>query len=422
VLALHLLPADGSGGSELQFELAHSQLIGRTEQCCDKSHEPVSLDHHLARNPNRAIVFYFVIVRRSFVTHLLDAGLTWLCCDWNRSPNPEEGSVASTLGLPNRSDVAHIPTPGPFVTIRFVRQHVPHMSSQFSSFWLTANCDDHALWRWRSTVNSRRCLPNLLAVLFLTSTSLASLPTPPAYFELNCSSCHKVGEGPSVGPDLKGVTQRAPRHWLIGFIRNPDAKIAAKDPYATRIVTESQGMVMPGFPDVSEEFGEGLLEYIDQQSCAPTPPTRTAGSGDPARGRELFLGKGRLSNGAAACIACHQASGLPLVGGRLGPDLSVVHRKLGGDRGLASWLRNPPSPLMSTIFRAGPLTAEEAADLAAFLRTTVETSRQLSEAPLRRVQAIGLGGSLLAFVIAGAVWRGRLDGVRRHVAGKRGGQ
>ncbi len=225
-----------------------------------------------------------------------------------------------------------------------------------------------------------------------------------------------------MGPDLKGVTQRAPRHWLVEFIRNPDAKIAAKDPYATRIVAESQGMVMPGFSDVTEEFGEGLLEYIDQQSAASNAPATAGVAGDPARGRKLFLGKRRLSNGAAACIACHQASGLPLVGGRLGPDLSVVHRKLGGDRGLASWLRNPPTPLMSTIFRSGPLTTEEAADLTAFLRTTLETSKQLSEAPLRRVQAIGLGGSLLAFVIAGVVWRGRLSGVRRHVPRKRGGQ
>ncbi|HYL16361.1 MAG TPA: hypothetical protein VEV41_25225 [Terriglobales bacterium] len=73
---------------------------------------------------------------------------------------------------------------------------------------------------------------------------------------------------------------------------------------------------------------------------------------------------------------------------------------------MASWLHNPPTPLMSTIFRSAPLTAEEASDLTAFLRATTENSSQLSEAALGRVQAIGLGGSLLAFVIAGVVWRG----------------
>jgi mono/diheme cytochrome c family protein len=264
----------------------------------------------------------------------------------------------------------------------------------------------------------------LLAVLFVASTVQALQASSPAYFEQNCSSCHTIGGGPSVGPDLKNVTQRASRHWLVEFIRDPDAKIAAKDPYATKIVSEAQGAVMTGSPEVTEEVGEALLEYIDQQSGAPSASAAPSVAGDAARGRELFLGKRRLSNGAAACVACHQASGLPLVGGRLGPDLSAAHQKLGGDRGLASWLHNPPTRMMSTIFRPAPLTAEEASDLTAFLRTSTENSSRLSQAPVRRVQAIGLAGSLLVFVIAGVIWRGRMSthGVRRQVLRNRGGQ
>jgi len=265
-----------------------------------------------------------------------------------------------------------------------------------------------------------------LAALIVASTTLAGQATPSAYFEQNCSSCHTIGGGPSVGPDLKNVTQRVSRHWLVEFIRDPDAKIAAKDPYATKIVAEAQGTVMTGSPDVTEEFGEKLLEYIDQQSVSGAPGASAAppAAGDPARGRELFLGQSKLSNGAAACVACHQASGLPLIGGRLGPDLSAVHLKLGGDRGLNSWLRNPPTKMMSTIFRPTPLTAEEATDLTAFLRATAENSSRLSQAPLRRVQTIGLAGSLLAFVIAGVIWRGRIatHGVRRQVSRKVGAQ
>ncbi len=264
----------------------------------------------------------------------------------------------------------------------------------------------------------------LLAVLFVASTTLAWQATPSTYFEQNCSSCHTIGGGPSVGPDLKNVTQRASRHWLVEFIRDPDAKIAAKDPYATKIVAEAEDTVMTGSPDVTEEFGEALLEYIDQQSGAPAVSAAPSVAGDAARGRELFLGKRRLSNGAAACIACHDASGLPLAGGRLGPNLSAAHQKLGGDRGLASWLHNPPTKMMSTIFRSAPLTTEEASDLAAFLRVTTEGTSRLSQAPVRRVQAIGIAGALLAFLIAGVIWRGRIatHGVRRQVLRNRGGQ
>ncbi len=269
-------------------------------------------------------------------------------------------------------------------------------------------------------MNDPKRLLVLILFLFLVSANLPAQTSAQAYFDQNCASCHTIGGGAAVGPDLKGVTQRAPRHWLVEFIRNPEAKIEAKDPYAIKLVAESQGMVMTGSPDVTEEFGEALLEYIDQQSGAAGAPAGAQAAVDAVRGRELFLGQRKLSNGAAACVACHQASGLPLIGGRLGPDLSAAHLKLGGDRGLISWLRNPPTKVMSSVFRPAPLMADEAADLAAFLRVTAENSTQVSQAPMRRVQAIGLLGSLLAFVLAGVIWRGRLHGVRGDVTGNRG--
>jgi mono/diheme cytochrome c family protein len=251
---------------------------------------------------------------------------------------------------------------------------------------------------------------------------LAQQAGPSAYFDQNCSSCHTIGGGDSVGPDLKNVTQRASRHWLVEFIRNPDAKIAAKDPYATKIVAEAQGTVMTGAPEITEEFGEALLEYIDQQSGISAASVAPTVAGDPARGRDLFIGKRKLSNGAAACISCHDASGLPLAGGRLGPNLSAAYVKLGGERGLSSWLHNPPTRMMSTIFKPAPLTVEEAADLTAFLGATQENSKMTAQTPVRRIQMIGLAGSLLLFMIAGVIWRGRLDGVRRHILPNRGNQ
>ena len=271
-------------------------------------------------------------------------------------------------------------------------------------------------------MNGPRPFAVFFALLFVSSTALAWQANPSAYFEQNCSACHTIGGGPSVGPDLKNVTQAAPRHWLVEFIRDPDAKVAAKDPHAIKIVAEAQGTVMPGSPGITEEFGEELLEYIDQQSGAVAGSATPSVAGDATRGRELFLGRVRLSNGAAACVACHQASGLPLAGGRLGPDLSTARQKLGGNRGLSSWLHSPPTPLMSTIFRSAPLTSEEATDLTAFLGSANENSVQFNQAALRRVQVTGLGGSLLLVLIAGLVWRGRLHGVRRSIVHKRGDQ
>ena len=257
-------------------------------------------------------------------------------------------------------------------------------------------------------MNDERFLSALFALLLLPAMGFAWQAKPSAYFDQNCSACHTIGGGPSVGPDLKNVTQRASRHWLVEFIRDPEAKIVAKDPYAIKIVADSQGMVMTPSPDVTEEFGEALLEYIDQQSGAPATTAAALVAGDAVHGRELFLGERRFSHSGAACIACHQMSSLPYAGGRLGPDLSGAYRKLGGDRGLDSWLQKPPSKMMSTIFRSAPLSAQEAADLAAFFSAASEASAQLSQAPVRRVQAIGVAGSLLVLLMAGVIWRNRL--------------
>jgi mono/diheme cytochrome c family protein len=242
------------------------------------------------------------------------------------------------------------------------------------------------------------------------------------YFEQNCTSCHSIGGGVLAGPDLKDVSKRADRHWLVEFIRNPDANIAAKDKYALRLVQDAQGMTMPGFVDLNEEFGEELLQYIDRQSSGGATAATAPVMGDANRGRTIFVGAKPLANGGTACMACHRAAAVASGGGRLGPELTLVHRKLGGDRGLPPWLSNPPTRVMTAVYRSRPLTAAEVADLSSFFRETSEASQQLSNAPLHRVQLFGIGGSLFVFIVAGVFWRGRIRSVRRAVLGQRGGR
>ncbi len=269
---------------------------------------------------------------------------------------------------------------------------------------------------------TRKLLPAACVATLLFATVLVVAQNKAAsYFEQNCTACHSIGGGVLAGPDLKDVTKRADRHWLVEFIRNPDAKIAAKDPHALKLVQEAQGMVMPGFADINEEFGEELLQYIDQQSggsTAAAAPVTVAG--DASRGRTLFVGARHLANGGTGCMACHRVATVAAGGGKLGPELTLVYRKLGGDRGLPAWLRNPPTSVMAAIFRARPLTEAEVGDLTAFLRETSEASQQLSDSPVRRVQLAGIGGSLLAFVVAGVYWRGRMRSVRQKILGRRG--
>src|SRR6266545_4951688 len=52
------------------------------------------------------------------------------------------------------------------------------------------------------------------------------------FFRQNCVSCHTIGGGRLTGPDLKNITQRKEREWLIEFLQSPQAMMDKGDPYA----------------------------------------------------------------------------------------------------------------------------------------------------------------------------------------------
>ncbi len=85
-----------------------------------------------------------------------------------------------------------------------------------------------------------------------------------AIFEQSCKSCHSIGGGRLVGPDLKSVTERRERDWLIRFIVSPDELIAQGDPLAKQLV-EEYGIPMPNM-GLSQSEAEEVLAYIEAQS------------------------------------------------------------------------------------------------------------------------------------------------------------
>src|SRR5262245_55273305 len=65
------------------------------------------------------------------------------------------------------------------------------------------------------------------------------------FFGQNCVSCHTVGGGRLTGPDLKNVTQRKEREWLVEFMQSAQAMLDKGDPYALKLQQEARGVVMP---------------------------------------------------------------------------------------------------------------------------------------------------------------------------------
>lgn len=261
-----------------------------------------------------------------------------------------------------------------------------------------------------------------LAIVFPLLPSPAQGQDTPDYYRANCMNCHTIGGGRLAGPDLKDVGKRKDAEWLIGFMQNPRAVIESGDAYAAKLVEESPGgAIMPTPPQMTRYRAEQILKLIEAESkleksqfqgvrVSNKPFTQA----DREQGREIFTGSQTLTNGGAACNACHTMHDLPaLGGGHLGPDLTLVYERLKGRKALSAWLTAPATETMQPIFKNKPLEADEIHALAAYF----EDSAQHSEAdPLvnrTTFLLIGLGLAAAVIFLFDEIWKGRFHSVRR---------
>jgi len=280
-------------------------------------------------------------------------------------------------------------------------------------------------------------LPVLLLVicLLLVAIPLANAAPPAqspedgqAIFQQKCAGCHTVGGGKLVGPDLKGVTAEREQDWLVRWLVAPDKMLAEKDPIAVKLLQAYNNVAMPNL-GLSEADARSLIAFLAQAGSTEAKTTTeqegakssaastiTLPTGDPDAGRALFAGTARFQNDAPACISCHTVTGIgSLGGGTMGPNLTQVLNRYGGETGMASVLSAPPFPTMKPIFDKHPLTPEEQANLIAFLKAEANQQPATSHGPQALIAlivfAIMLGAAQL-------VWQGRLAGVRRPLVKK----
>ena len=141
------------------------------------------------------------------------------------------------------------------------------------------------MWQSREQVSRRRVGPSATSMPptgrrrrygRLTACALAATLAFPltglgqetaAFFKQNCSSCHTIGGGRLVGPDLKDLSQRKDRAWLVRFVLNPQAMIDRGDPYALQILDEARGVVMQPVAGLTRERVNLLLDLIDAESA-----------------------------------------------------------------------------------------------------------------------------------------------------------
>lgn len=130
-----------------------------------------------------------------------------------------------------------------------------------------------------------------IAVLFFTScrqaagnisysTDTAHINAGKILFEKNCASCHHFNSN-GIGPNLSGITGKAPAGWITNFIKNPSAFIASKDKRADSLFRQFKS-VMPPFEQLTDSNMTALLAFLHtHQATAETPVKPRQGILDP---------------------------------------------------------------------------------------------------------------------------------------------
>jgi cytochrome c2 len=195
-------------------------------------------------------------------------------------------------------------------------------------------------------------------------------PEAAATFNKRCTACHTYGKGIKVGPDLKGVTERRKRDWLLKFIHASSLVIKAGDPTATALFAQFKQQRMPDWTDLSEKQINDILDYVavggpdikpaDERNAELATPS------DIENGRQLFSGEKHLKYGAQACVVCHSVDDAGW-GGSLGPNLTKTYFQY-QDRALTEFLRHPCFQWSTSAPGTHYLTARESFTLKAFLR------------------------------------------------------
>jgi mono/diheme cytochrome c family protein len=85
------------------------------------------------------------------------------------------------------------------------------------------------------------------------------------FTEKICNTCHSIGSGRLVGPDLNGVTERRTREWILHMIMRPDSMIQA-DSIAHRLFGEYMTPMVN--QNLSRDNASALYEYLRSKGSA----------------------------------------------------------------------------------------------------------------------------------------------------------
>lgn len=115
------------------------------------------------------------------------------------------------------------------------------------------------------------------AVLLISifSISLAQAFDAAKEWKTNCATCHTIGGGDKIGPDLAGLSKRRKEAWIIKFVKYPTGMMEGDeeeegyekaDPIAAKLMAAYKPSIMAE-QELEDDQIKALLKYIDTQSA-----------------------------------------------------------------------------------------------------------------------------------------------------------
>lgn len=201
----------------------------------------------------------------------------------------------------------------------------------------------------------------------------AAAPSPgAALFDANCLACHSVGLGDKVGPDLKDVSKRRSKDWLVRWIDDP-AGMMKTDAVAKELLAKWK---VP-MPDANLAKGdiEAILAYVDEVSAAGGMKAEAAApvvlsDAEFAATKRVYFDR---------CAGCHGTLRAGATGPKITEDVMVQR----GTATLKAVLTNGTPGGMPAWGKLGVLTEAEIDAMARFLQLPPPEPPQL---PLAEIQ------------------------------------
>ena len=161
----------------------------------------------------------------------------------------------------------------------------------------------------------------------------------------------------------------------------------------------------------------GCSSALATQTAEPVSAEMIANA-NVENGRKLFMGYAHFEHEGPPCMGCHSVgeNGL-LGGGALGPNLTNISAERSDEEiiGVLSNTGSVISPVMRPIYETDPLTAQEQADLLAFMKASIGEPEAEKELLVFGISILGTIGVAIVF---GFIYRNRLRSVRRALVNK----